>query len=95
LGSSSPIRPSSSESNSSSPSPEGSPSSSPQPIYRSQRERHPLICLQDYECGPVIIAFFASEPQTFQVPAQDKKWIEAMNEKIRMIEQNNTCPTGE
>jgi len=87
LGPSSPIRPSLSESSSLNTTPEISPS---QPVRRSKRERRPPSYLQDYECGQVIIAFFASEPQTFQDAAEDEKWIEAMNEEIRMIEENNT-----
>lgn len=87
LGPSSSIRPSLSESSSLSTTLESSPSQS---IWRSQRKRHPTSYLQDYECGQVITAFFASKPQTFQDAAQDEKWIEAMNEEIRMIEKNNT-----
>ena len=56
LGSSSPIKPSSSESSSSSPTPQGSPSSSLQ--RRSQRDGHPPIYLQHYECGQVVTTFF-------------------------------------
>ena len=42
------------------------------------------------ECGQVIMTFFASDPQTFQEAAKNKKWIEAMNEEIKIIEENNT-----
>ena len=36
------------------------------------------------------MAFFTSEPQIFQEVARDEKWIEEMNEEIKMIEKNDT-----
>jgi len=85
-----PARPSSSESSSLSPTPKRSPLSPPQTILRPQQERRLPTYLQDYECDQVIITFFAGEPQTFQEVTKDERWIEVMNEDIRMIEKNNT-----
>jgi len=62
----------------------------PQPTHRSQRDRHPPTYLQDYQCGHTITAFFASEPQSSEEAAQDEKWIEAMDQEIKMIEKNDT-----
>jgi len=87
LGPSPPENPSSSGA---SPNLETRPFSSPQPTRRTQRERHPPSYLQDYECGHAIMAFFASEPQSFQEAAKNEKWIKAMNEEIKMIEKNRT-----
>ena len=90
MGTSSPVRPSSSASSSLNPTLEPSPLSSPQTIRRPQQERRPPTYLQDYERGQVIITFFAGEPRTFQEAAKDERWIEAVNEEIRMIEKINT-----
>ena len=37
-----------------------------------------------------MMTLFFSEPQTFQKATQDETWIEAMNEKIKMIKKNHT-----
>ncbi|XP_057246841.1 uncharacterized mitochondrial protein AtMg00820-like [Beta vulgaris subsp. vulgaris] len=36
------------------------------------------------------MALFTSEPQSFEEATREEKWIEAMNEEIKMIEKNNT-----
>jgi len=90
LGPSSPTSPSLSGPSSSSSTLESSPTKPSQPTRRTQRERLPPSYLQDYECGHTITTFFYSEPRTFQEAAKDKKWIEVMDEEIKMIEKNCT-----
>ena len=86
-----------SSSNSRSPSSPGPSTSSPtqessprQEVRRSHRDRRPPGYLEDYQCNHAIMALFAGEPQNFQEAAQEEKWINAMNEEIKMIEKNNT-----
>lgn len=90
--SSSPSSPRSPTTSSRSVSPtSGSSSQSSTPVVRrSQRDRRPPSYLEDFQCDQAIMALFASEPQSFQEASREEKWIEAMNEEIKMIEKNNT-----
>ena len=69
---------------------ESSHSSPAQQVRRSQRDRCPPSYLEDYQCNHTIMALFVEKPQNFQEAAQEERWIEAMNEEIRLIEKNDT-----
>ena len=75
-----------------SPSPASDSTSTSETIRHSKRDRHPPSYLEDFLCNyaTTTYALFTSEPQTFQETTQEEKWIEAMNEEIKMIEKNNT-----